>query len=89
MKLANLASKEGFQLSVVDIFQYPDLSDLTRAIQILNKATGSPPEPFSLLTNDTREDAIDLAAQMCSIPRNEIEDIYPCSPQQENQTAMT
>ncbi|KAJ5602410.1 hypothetical protein N7537_005366 [Penicillium hordei] len=88
MKLANLASKEGFQLSVTDIFQYPVLSDLARAIQDLNKPTDSPPKPFSLLTNDTAEDALDLAAEICSIPRAEIEDIYPCSPRQENQIAM-
>lgn len=84
MRLVSLASKESLHLSITDIFQNPVLSDLAATIQVFNKPIDGPSEPFSLLTCDVVKDVMDLAVDACSITRDDIEDIYPCSPRQED-----
>ncbi|KAJ5999451.1 nonribosomal peptide synthetase [Penicillium sp. IBT 35674x] len=89
MRLVSLASKESLQLSITEIFQSPVLSDLAATIQVFNKPVDGPPDPFSLLAPDVVKDVMDFAVDACSLTRDDIEDIYPCSPRQEDHVVIS
>lgn len=78
-----------FRVSVADIFQHPRLYDLARTIEMSATETTSL-EPssiipaFSLLPLPHDSNALRAEATvLCSCNETDIEDIYPCSPVQE------
>ncbi|KAK6953945.1 hypothetical protein Daesc_003907 [Daldinia eschscholtzii] len=81
MELVAMARRDKYMLNVRDVFKYPQLSALARAIQPkANEEDEAPSAPFSLIGG--RRDVIRDAAQQCRLPVRAIEDIYPCTPLQ-------
>lgn len=94
IKLVAAAREELLHLSVVDIFKCPRLLDMALAMASLhNEANGhNETKPFSLIPNSTPGTVHGLkreAAAQCSVKLNDIEDIYPCSPLQEELIALS
>ncbi|KAE8333055.1 hypothetical protein BDV39DRAFT_199406 [Aspergillus sergii] len=88
MKLTGLARDVGLQLTVADVFTYPELGDLARIAQENFQETAAVIPPFSLLRENT-SNLRRFAAKMCAVEENQIEDIYPCTPMQEGLITLT
>jgi amino acid adenylation domain-containing protein len=86
MRLVAAAQSENLNLSVIDIFSQPKLSDLAAKCETADKA--SPPQkiikPFDLLqpTLSTSQ-TLDEVAQQCRVPKSQVQDALPSSPLQE------
>ncbi|KAJ6178251.1 hypothetical protein N7519_008712 [Penicillium mononematosum] len=98
MKLAAAASEQGIQLGVSDIFLHPKLSDLALNCslpdpELKERANSEPNEvddsvpPFSMLSPNHREELKTQAMEQCSLSREQIADIYPCTALQAGMTA--
>lgn len=89
MRLVTLARNEGVGLTIRSIFSYPSLELMTR------NASEDVPEieviaPFELLERTCCvQDLLQEAANICNAKRDEIEDIYPCTPLQEGLMALS
>ncbi|KAF4975480.1 hypothetical protein FZEAL_7743 [Fusarium zealandicum] len=86
MKLVPLIRELGYTLSVADVFNYPVLSDMAKAMQRgdVSKQEDMIVAPFSLLKPDMDRNALSVeAAEQCGCEASSIEDIYPCAPMQE------
>ncbi|CAO2654052.1 Nn.00g107850.m01.CDS01 [Neocucurbitaria sp. VM-36] len=86
MRLVASAQAEQLELSFIDIFKNPKLSDLAKIGNHADKS--SSPEktvqPFELLQPPlTRPEVLDEVAHQCRVPKDQIQDIYPTSPLQE------
>ena len=86
-----MGSAYGHSISVADIFQHPQLSKLAETI--LPEAEGRPElewEPFYLVPAKAKlETVLEEAATQCGIPKESIDDIYPCTPLQEGLMALS
>lgn len=94
MRLVGMARSSGLLFSVEDVFRQPRLSDLSKVAKLSFNDIDSPVDeeirPFSLLRSEVDvETAIQLAASLCAIQPEQIQDIFPCSPLQEGLIAMT
>lgn len=88
MKLVGISREEGLRLTVANIFNHPNLSDLALyAQEVLDTAQ------IAALTlvgsNDAQESIKKAAVDQCGIALDEVEDIYPCTPLQEGLMALT
>ncbi|KAI5468008.1 hypothetical protein BGZ63DRAFT_344835 [Mariannaea sp. PMI_226] len=91
MKLVPMVREKGYNLSVPDVFNFPVLSDMARAIE-----RGGPDlkvdmniPAFSLLSSHMDRNALLAeAAEQCAVEVDVIEDIYPCAPMQEIHVAF-
>ena len=83
MRLVAAAHKDGVSLTVDKIFKNPVLSDM--ALVAHRGSSEDTPEiaPFSLLMTPAKEEILNAAVSQCKVGRDRIEDIYPCTPQQE------
>lgn len=77
MKLVSIARKDNYKLTVQNVFNSPQLSDLANLIQDKKSEDDEKPGPFVLV--DKKQNVIRAAAQQCHLPRRAIEDIYPCT----------
>jgi amino acid adenylation domain-containing protein len=91
MRLVGIARQQGLYLTVASIFEHPVLEDMAKVLR--NREDEDDEEaipPFSLLG---LQDDIDLtcqqAATLCSAHKDDIEDLYPCTPLQEGLLALT
>ncbi|OAL51558.1 acetyl-CoA synthetase-like protein [Pyrenochaeta sp. DS3sAY3a] len=86
MRLVAGVQAEKLDLSFIDIFKNPKLSDLA-AIGARSGKTVKPEkaaEPFELLRAPlSKKEAIDQVSQCCVVGQDQIQDIYPTSPLQE------
>ncbi|KAJ4374878.1 hypothetical protein N0V83_001956 [Neocucurbitaria cava] len=86
MKLVAMAQAEKMELSFIDIFKNPRLSDLAKIGNRADKC-GSPEkalQPFELLQPAlTKTDVLDEVATQCRVPKDRIQDVYPTSALQE------
>ncbi|KAM0461612.1 hypothetical protein ACHAPV_004320 [Trichoderma viride] len=83
MRLSNLAQTSGFQLTVGNIIKYPVLAVLAERLGAVAQDAADEIEPFSLLRESQSLDMIiEDAVEQCGVDRNEIEDVYPCTPLQ-------
>ncbi|KAI5291615.1 Nonribosomal Peptide Synthase (NRPS), partial [Ascosphaera aggregata] len=90
MRLVAAARKEGLQLTVLDIFKNPKLSDMAVAMSKLDEHADTTIAAFSLLPEGWDQSvACSEAAEMCNVEPNQIEDIYPCTPLQEGLMALS
>ncbi|EFE37496.1 nonribosomal peptide synthase, putative [Trichophyton verrucosum HKI 0517] len=90
MKLVGAARAEKLRVTVADIFQNPRLEDLASVLQRHSNDQAGSIEPFSLLGSDeARESIIQQVINTGSVEREEIEDIYPCTPLQEGMMALS
>ncbi|KAJ5107404.1 nonribosomal peptide synthase [Penicillium angulare] len=87
--LATRCEEHGFAMTVSEIFSHPIL---TKQAQKLRESSGmtlpAVPPPYSLLQHN-KDAVIRLAVEQCKVPRDHIEDIYPCTPLQEGLLALT
>ncbi|PON24610.1 hypothetical protein TGAM01_v206540 [Trichoderma gamsii] len=83
MRLSSLAQTSGFQLTVGNIIKYPVLAVLAERMGAVGPDAADEMEPFSLLSESQGLDMIMKdAVEQCGVDRNEIEDVYPCTPLQ-------
>lgn len=84
MKLVPAVREQGFLLTVADIFSFPVLSDMANSMQKEEADSQVEVPPFSLIDSAwDRDAACEEAASQCGIEKNDVEDIYPCTPLQE------
>ncbi|KAH8821998.1 hypothetical protein F5884DRAFT_828155 [Xylogone sp. PMI_703] len=89
MRLVASARNQGFQLTVADVFEAPQLEDMAKRIRQGSSQSVKEIRPFSLLSpNITELEARSHAARLCSVPEPQIVDIYPCTPLQEGLLAL-
>ncbi|KAL4812067.1 hypothetical protein BDW67DRAFT_194030 [Aspergillus spinulosporus] len=96
IKLVNEAQNVlGIRLTVADIFQHPTVLEFSQQAQrtqcqlpVAIDACSALP-PFSMLDASEVETLKELAVKQCSVLPAQIEDIYPCSPLQEQLMART
>lgn len=89
MKLASVAREENFELTVATIFQNPTLKEMAARMQKVDADASAPAAPFSMIENWEPADAKAVAAEMCGVSVEDIEDIYPCTPLQEALMALS
>ena len=86
MRLVAAAQSEHMNLSVIDIFTQPKLSDLAAKCKIIDRSIPAekPVQPFELLPQHTSQaQAIDEVSQQCRVPKAQVQDILPVSALQE------
>ncbi|KAI8633600.1 hypothetical protein F5Y19DRAFT_414203 [Xylariaceae sp. FL1651] len=91
-----LARKQGFSLSVVDVFENPRLADLAVIIQPSTGGIIGGQEardfiaPFSLLPSGIhREDIQTITASSCGVSPSQVQDVFPCTVLQEGLLALS
>jgi amino acid adenylation domain-containing protein len=80
IELVGLASQKGVQLDVATIFRHPQLSNMASWSKFTADLLPQVPERFSLLSSKIN---LDEVASACNTHRENIEDVYPCTPLQE------
>ncbi|KAJ5714400.1 nonribosomal peptide synthetase [Penicillium malachiteum] len=88
MQLVAAARADGFSLAVADIFNSPQLSQLSHLLQKLSDLNTDLIAPFSLLDSAVSV-ILDLAVEQCQVSSDQIADIYPCTALQEGLMALT
>ncbi|PWY81945.1 nonribosomal peptide synthase Pes1 [Aspergillus heteromorphus CBS 117.55] len=85
MKLVTAATSLGISLSVADIYKTPVFKDMAKNCGALETQPDIPTvEPFTLLPASlSREEIMEEVVSQCGVDRQQISDIYPCSPVQE------
>ncbi|PKS12263.1 hypothetical protein jhhlp_001563 [Lomentospora prolificans] len=89
MKLASVAREENFQLTVATIFQHPTLKEMAARMEKADQNAATPVTPFSMIEGWEPSEAKIVAAELCSVSVDDIEDIYPCTPLQEALMALS
>lgn len=88
MKLTSLAQNRGLSLTVAQVFANPRLSQLADILEVSHSGRGAFLDdiaPFSLLgDDDDLHETINAASKQCNASCSQIQDIYPCSSQQES-----
>ncbi|KAK0103343.1 hypothetical protein ONS95_005369 [Cadophora gregata] len=82
----------GRALTVAQVFQNPQMSNLANFLEYVNEASADhkSPEPFELLPGFVNEQgAVQEAARVCQVGEDMIEDIYPTTPMQEALMAIS
>jgi amino acid adenylation domain-containing protein len=80
MRLTSLARSTGIHLIVADIFKHPILCDMAKCASADALEAAASIEPFALAPAE--QDVVEDAAAICDVSKDEIEDIYPCTPLQ-------
>ncbi|KAK5995925.1 Nonribosomal peptide synthetase GRA1 [Cladobotryum mycophilum] len=85
MRLVASARQKGLVLTVSIIFSHPQLSDMAIAAQGQDSAevVKMETQPFEMINADQLPLLLDIAADICSVAEDDVEDIYPCTPLQE------
>lgn len=84
MRLVGLSRADGILLSVMDIFRNPRLCDMASICGVAEEEQSSELVPFSLLKHgESIEDVVHELGEHCRVPREQIQDSYPCSLLQE------
>ncbi|KAF1738246.1 Nonribosomal peptide synthetase dtxS1 [Beauveria bassiana] len=91
--VAALNRQKRFRVDVADIFQHPRLSDLAKMVELNAARASFDPssviQAFSLLPFSHDQSALRKeAATLCNCLETDIEDIYPCSPVQEEMIVL-
>lgn len=90
MQVVSLAHEAGVQLYVHNFFKFPILATLAKTLKAAHHEDVQEPHPFQLLASaNLREEALERAQRTFQVSRNDIEDIYPCTPLQEGMFAET
>ncbi|KAL6909307.1 non-ribosomal peptide synthetase [Trichoderma evansii] len=90
MRLVAAAREQGLALTVADIFEQPELSDLAQLMKEQDELITTDVPPFSLLSESANRFTLaQQAASLCKVQTEQIQDIFPCTPLQEGLLAMT
>ena len=90
MRLASSARGLGISLTVVQIFQHPTLKEMAAVSQVsadLRRTDNT--GPFTLIPPLHRDYPPRLAAELCGVVMDDIEDIYPCTMVQKGMMAAS
>ncbi|KAL4880716.1 hypothetical protein BJY04DRAFT_218873 [Aspergillus karnatakaensis] len=96
MRVVTAARDVGLVLRVADLFEYPVLQDLARAVES-REVVGldeEDPAPFSVWQEkfgieSGEEERLNKLADLCDVSREQIEDVLPCTALQEGLIALT
>ncbi|KAL6231349.1 hypothetical protein BDW75DRAFT_243990 [Aspergillus navahoensis] len=94
MRMVSLPAAQELHVSVADIFQHAQLSDLARVLEgrnLTENVQEADPAPFALWNSKQNQQVrrvANLAAQ-CGVTADEVEDIFPCTAMQEGLMALT
>jgi amino acid adenylation domain-containing protein len=86
MRLVAAAQADHIELSVIDIFKKPKLSELAAICKLADKnaKAESGIEPFQMLQRSpSRSQVLEELSQECRVSKDKIQDAYPTSPLQE------
>ncbi|UKZ88839.1 NRPS [Trichoderma asperellum] len=90
MRLVAAAREQGLALTVADVFDQPELSNLAQLMKEQSEIIATDAPPFSLLSESAnRSTLVQQAASLCKVQTTQIQDIFPCTPLQEGLLAMT
>ncbi|KAL4793121.1 hypothetical protein BDV19DRAFT_400169 [Aspergillus venezuelensis] len=97
MRVVSVARDVELVLRVADLFEHPVLQDLARVVEDreLDEHDDEDPAPFNVWRESYRiepsEEETKLAkiAELCGLPKNQIEDVLPCTALQEGLMALT
>lgn len=92
MKMVTAARKEGYMITVADIFKTPTLSEMAQNMSGISPIAETNTEitPFSILGESVSLIEIkNEVSAICEVSDNEIEDIYPCTAIQEGLIALS
>ncbi|KAE8151712.1 acetyl-CoA synthetase-like protein [Aspergillus avenaceus] len=91
MKMISQAQKEGLKITVADVFAHPILADLAKVTRTITPESEAIPvvAPFSLIRHEARDLVRQAAFEQCSASRDNIEDVYPCTPLQEGLVSLS
>ncbi|KAL7902889.1 non-ribosomal peptide synthetase [Trichoderma sp. SZMC 28014] len=90
MRLVAAAREQGLSLTVTNIFEHPELSDLAQFMNREDELITTEVAPFSLLSENIKHSTVmQQAASLCNVQATQIQDIFPCTPLQEGLLAMT
>ncbi|KAM0262608.1 hypothetical protein ACHAQJ_001653 [Trichoderma viride] len=90
MRLVGIARQQNLGLTVAEIFQYPVLSDMANRLQNWDKEHEDTVDPYTLLhPTQTVEIVRQQAATLCNITKDDVEDLFPCTPLQKGLLALT
>ena len=93
IKLAGIARTAGITLTVAQIFKHPELSGMAQEMVIVSPeglARSSGLLAFALLGPEVdRDSLLTTVTTVHHIPRDDIQDIYPCSPLQEGMVSIS
>ncbi|KAF2475447.1 acetyl-CoA synthetase-like protein [Lindgomyces ingoldianus] len=85
MQLASAAQADNIDISVIDIFKHPKLSDLAAGCKLAKKGADTTLriEPFQLLKGPFNSSILDELSEQCCVSSIKIHDAYPVTPLQE------
>lgn len=90
MRLVALLRKTGQALSVAEVFKFPYLMDMAKAVSEIPKAMEHKIPPFSLVKSVMPIPKLRaLAASACQVADHEIQDMYQCTPLQQGLIALS
>ncbi|KAF9873683.1 peptide synthetase [Colletotrichum karsti] len=89
IRLAGLARSSKYRLMFEDIFSFPVLSEMASRTAADTRRVVEMPQAFELLPADQYESVINNVLPLYGIRKDEVEDIYPCTPLQEGLMAVT
>ncbi|KAH6708906.1 hypothetical protein BKA61DRAFT_696822 [Leptodontidium sp. MPI-SDFR-AT-0119] len=95
IQLVALARKQGFSLSVIDVFKNPRPVDLAMILRpstggVAGQEVGDLVAPFSLLPSEVhQEDVQTFAASCCGVRASQVHDVFPCTVSQEGLLALS
>ncbi|KAL3470125.1 hypothetical protein BJX99DRAFT_264507 [Aspergillus californicus] len=93
MRMVSLPAAQNLQLTVADVFQHAQLSDLARVLEqrmVQEDVQGGDSGPFGLwYTEEDHRTRIENISAQYRTSADQIEDILPCTPMQEGLIAVT
>ncbi|KAF2021067.1 acetyl-CoA synthetase-like protein [Aaosphaeria arxii CBS 175.79] len=90
MKLVSAAGKQNIRLNVANIMMNPTLAGMAKTAQVVSSDETDDIPAFSLLPKGWNVDnAIAEVASACGISKDQVDDIYPCTPLQEGLIALS
>lgn len=92
MRLVAAAQAEHLDISVIEVFKHPRIADLAAKCNVAepNRRVDRNIETFELLPRDLqRNEVLQELSEVCRVPQNRIQDVYPTSPLQEAFVALS
>ncbi|KAF2839734.1 putative nonribosomal peptide synthase [Patellaria atrata CBS 101060] len=93
LNLVQRCQKNGYRLTVKQIFQHPRLADMANTMKKIaaGEKKAAIIQPFALLEPNglSKKAILPEAAQSCGVSEETIVDIYPCTPLQEGLLAVS